>query len=105
VILDQIKPEIMAPSESIPTWTRGGSLVTSSGTSMASPLISGLIGLLWSFKLKNNIKLTREYLLNNTIRLDGKLNFSFYFEDLSCNSKSSWPNYNYGKFNSLIISV
>eukprot|EP01080_Neovahlkampfia_damariscottae_P010539 gene10539-3059_t len=90
-----IKPDLVAPGESITTFSKNNIIKTISGTSFSSPLVSGLIGLIWSFntELKYNFKITREYIINNTQKI----------EDNSCSSTNSHPNlvYGYGLINSL----
>lgn len=82
------KPELISPGTNIVSFTNTGGITTMSGTSFSSPLISGLIAVLWEAvpSLKNKVGATRSILMNSTEILTS----------LECNSPQKYPNYAYG---------
>jgi serine protease AprX len=88
------KPDITAPGTSIRSSVRGGGYGVMSGTSMASPHVTGAVALLWSAvpALKNNLTATM-----------GRLNTSaFHLSSTACGS-TGWPNntFGYGRLDAL----
>ncbi|MCB8953803.1 MAG: S8 family serine peptidase [Ardenticatenales bacterium] len=67
-------PDVMAPGENIRSSVPGGTYEAWSGTSMAGPHVTGLIGLMWSASpaLRGDIAQTYDAIYDTAVRLSGQ---------------------------------
>jgi subtilisin family serine protease len=71
---DRDIPDVMAPGQSIRSSLPGNNYASWSGTSMAGPHVTGLVGLMWSANpgLRGRVAETIQIMTNTAVRLSGQ---------------------------------
>ncbi len=94
---DFIKPEITAPGHNIRSSLAGGGYASWGGTSMAAPVVTSVVALLWSAApdLIGDIEATRQLVLNNSFTAPGGAGY----HNQTCqgiNANNTSPNHVWG---------